>query len=204
VLAAEGGNAVPALIGFAADGFPVYGPYGYSDPDGKSAMRKLKSSYRLKQGTRPGGPGGRYNGKFTQDWAYAAGAGDLDQCNGRFAATPEYPQGTYHYVLTDTFPFIPRCWMGSPDSSFRRLKGPGMRGDLENSGDEATLDFATLTDNGDVAVTLVQAQGGHPPRFLPGGRPPPPGAGRGQRRGPPPGGQPPGGGQNGRGPCSGI
>ncbi|MCK7614183.1 YHYH protein [Roseibium sediminicola] len=203
VLAAEGGNAVPALIGFAADGFPIYGPYGYSDPTGKSAMRKLKSSYRVKQGTRPGGPGGRYNGKFTQDWAFVAGAGDLDQCNGRFAATPEYPDGTYHYVLTDTFPFIPRCWMGSPDKSFMRLKGPGMRGDLDETGSEATVDFATLTDNSDVAVTLVQAQGGHPPRFLPGGRPPPPGAGRGQRRGPPPGGQPPGGGRTGGGPCSG-
>jgi len=200
VLASEGGRSVPALIGFAADGFPIYGPYGYSDPKSKSTVRKLKSSYRVKNGTRPGGPGGRYNGKFTQDWAYVAGAGDLDRCNGRFAVTPEFPDGTYHYVLTDTFPFIPRCWMGSPDSSFLRLKRPGHRGDADDG--DATVDFAALTDNSDAAVTLVQAQGGRPPRFLPGGRPPPPGAGRGP--GPRHGGMPPGGGRpGGRSPCSG-
>jgi hypothetical protein len=203
VLAAEGGASVPALIGFAADGFPVYGPYGFSDPKRKSPVRKLKSSYRVKQGTRPGGPGGRYNGKFTQDWAYVAGAGDLDQCNGRVAVTPEFPNGTYHYVLTDTFPFIPRCWMGSPDSSFTRLKGPGRRGDTDTQDAQPTIDFATLTNNSEASVTLIQAQGGRPPRFLPGGRPPPPGAGRGPRHGPPPGGMPPGGGRGGRGPCSG-
>jgi len=198
VLAAEGGNTVPVLIGFAADGFPIYGPYGYSDPNGASPMRKLTSSYRLKQGTRPGGPGGRYNGKFTQDWAFVAGAGDLDQCNGRHAVTPEYPNGTYQYVLTDMFPFIPRCWMGSPDKSFMRLKGPGRRGGLDEPVDKATIDFAALTDHKDVALTLIQAQGGQPPRLLPGGRPPPPGAGRRPRRGPPPV-----GGRGGRGPCSG-
>ncbi|MBO6509020.1 MAG: YHYH protein [Roseibium sp.] len=193
VVASSGGNSVPAMIGFAADGFPIYGQYGYSDPAKKSGMKKLKSSYRVKSGTRPSGPGGRYNGKFTQDWAFVSGAGDLDQCNGRFAVTPEYPNGTYHYVLTDTFPFIPRCWMGSPDSSFMRLKGRG-RADLGSDDSGATIDFAVFADNIDVAVQLVQAQGGHPPRFLPGGRPPPPGAGRGPGRGQRPGG---------RSPCSG-
>ncbi len=44
VLASEGGNSVPALIGWAADGFPIYGPYGYSNPAQKSAMKTLKSS----------------------------------------------------------------------------------------------------------------------------------------------------------------
>jgi hypothetical protein len=139
VLAAEGGNSVPALIGWAADGFPIYGPYGYSNPEQKSAVKKLKSSYRVKNGTRPNGPGGRYNGKFTQDWAYVAGTGDLDQCNGRFAVTPEYPNGTYHYVLTDSFPYIPRCWMGSADSSFKRLK---RRADVGI--DDAESQFAAL------------------------------------------------------------
>ena len=200
VLAAEEGTSVPALLGFAADGFPIYGPYGFSDPKRATALKKLKSSYRLKSGTRPGGPGGRYNGKFTQDWAYVAGAGDLDQCNGRFAVTPEYPKGTYHYVLTDTFPFIPRCWMGNPDSSFLRLKRGGMRGDLQNENNLPTVDFAALSDNSKATVTLVQAQGGHPPRFLPGGRPPPPGQGPGF--GPRNGGRP-GAGQGGLSPCSG-
>jgi hypothetical protein len=204
VLAANGGKSEPALLGFAADGFPVYGPYGYADPKGKSATKKLKSSYRVKSGSRKGGPGGRYNGKFTQDWAFVSGAGDLDQCNGRFAATPEFPGGTYHYVLTDTFPFIPRCWMGSPDSSFLRLKRQGMRGDTrKNGGEEATVDFAALQDNAGAALTLIQAQGGRPPKFLPGGRSPPPGAGRPPRQGGPMGGSQAGGRPGGQAPCSG-
>lgn len=203
VLADSGGRTVPALLGFAADGFPVYGPFGYSDPEGKSSVKKLKSSYRVKSGNRQGGPGGRYNGKFTQDWAYVAGSGDLDQCNGRFAATPEFPDGTYHYVLTDTFPFIPRCWMGNPDNSFLRLKRQGMRGEIEKRDGLPTVDFAALADNSEAAVTLIQAQGGRPPKFLPGGRPPPPGAGHpprsgGRQQGPQAGARP-----GGHSPCSG-
>ncbi len=203
VLASSGGNSVPAMIGYAADGFPIYGPYGYSDPKAKSGLKKLKSSYRIKNGTRNGGPGGRYNGKFTQDWTYVAGSGDLDQCNGRFAVTPEYPEGTYHYVLTDAFPFIPRCWMGSPDSSFSRLKG---RAELESpgaEGQEPTIDFATQTDNSEAAATLIQAQGGRPPLLFPGRRPPPPGVGGRSPRGPRQGGLAQGGRPGGRGPCSG-
>ena len=203
VLADSGGRSVPALLGFAADGFPIYGPYGYSDPNGKSSVKKLKSSYRVKSGNRQGGPGGRYNGKFTQDWAYVAGSGDLDQCNGRVAATPEFPDGTYHYVLTDTFPFIPRCWMGSPDNSFLRLKRQGMRGGMQEEDGQSTVDFAALTDNTEAAVTLIQAQGGRPPKFLPGGRPPPPGAGRPPRQGGRQGGPQAGARPGGHSPCSG-
>ncbi|MBL0185636.1 MAG: YHYH protein [Candidatus Obscuribacter sp.] len=54
--------------------------------------------------------------------------GDLDQCNGRTGVTPEYPQGTYYYVITETYPFIPRCYHGTPDPSFERRPpggGPG-------------------------------------------------------------------------------
>jgi YHYH protein len=194
VVASSGGNSVPAMIGYAADGFPIYGQYGYSNPEQKSRVKKLKSSYRVKSGTRPSGPGGRYDGKFTKDWAFVSGAGDLDQCNGQFAVTPEYPNGTYHYVLTDAFPFIPRCWMGSPNASFTRLKGRGMRGDLGTEEIQPTIDFATMTDNSAASVELIQAQGGRPPRLLPGGRRPPPGAGRGPGQGPR---------QGGRSPCSG-
>lgn len=112
------------LVGYAADGFPMYGPAGYSKPnDDQSELRQLQSSYRLKKGTRPNGPGGRYDGTFVQDWEYVAEAGDLDECNGRNGVTPEYPQGTYYYVLTVDYPFIPRAYRGTPDPSFFR-KGP--------------------------------------------------------------------------------
>ncbi len=51
------------LVGYAADGFPVYSLYGYTNPDdAKSGIKKMTSSYRLKEGTRPSGPKGKYGG----------------------------------------------------------------------------------------------------------------------------------------------
>jgi hypothetical protein len=120
----SGGKSALVLVGWAADGFPIYGPWGHSDPaNAASALKKLKSSYRVKAGTRPGGPVGAYDGSYVQDYEYAAGAGDLDECNGRTGVTAEFPTGTYHYVLTEDWPFIPRFYHGTPDDSFHR-KGP--------------------------------------------------------------------------------
>lgn len=117
----------PILLGYAADGFPIYGPKGFSD--GKAgAVHELKPSWQLKPGERPGGsagPGGAYDGTYVQDFEYVAGLGDLDQCNGRVAVTPEYPGGTYHYVISNSFPFIPRCFVGTVDDSFKRRPGQG-------------------------------------------------------------------------------
>ncbi len=118
------------LVGYAADGFPIYAQFGHDDPDdAASKLRKMKSSYRVKKGKRPNGPGGTYDGTFVEDYEYVADAGDLDECNGRVGVTPEYPDGTYHYYITDEFPFIPRHFRGTPDESFQR-KGPppGRRG----------------------------------------------------------------------------
>ena len=115
------------LIGWAADGFPIYTDYGHSDSrDTSSPLKKMRSSYRLKGGTRPGGPGGVYDGRFTADYEYVNGSGDLDECNGRFGLTPEFPYGTYHYYVTDEFPYISRQWKGKPDQSFMKQgAGPG-------------------------------------------------------------------------------
>ena len=106
------------LVGYAADGFPVYVASGADAPEG---------SWELRSGTRESGPGGEYDGTFREDWQYVAGSGDLDQCNGRFGITPEFPEGIYHYYLTEDYPYIPRCVWGTPDSSFRqrRAGGPG-------------------------------------------------------------------------------
>lgn len=208
LVASSGGSRTPALIGYAADGFPIYGQHGYSDPTRKSGMTKLRSSYAVKSGTRSGGPGGRYNGTFTQDWAYISGRGDLDQCNGRFAVTPEYPHGTYHYVLTDTFPFIPRCWMGTPDGSFSRLKARGEGGQRPQAGNQRQRQRPEAGGQRRGPGQMAGRQGRpprheagrRPPRHLAmmqGGQRPPRGAGQGQRR-------PQGaGGGNARGPCQG-
>ncbi|RMG64855.1 MAG: YHYH protein [Bacteroidetes bacterium] len=112
------------LVGYAADGFPIYYKYGYTDPDDAgSGVEALTSSYELKTGERPGdgtsAPCGEYNGVYTNDWQYTPGLGDLDACNGRTGVTPEYPGGIYYYVITDTYPFLSRCLKGSPSNDFR-------------------------------------------------------------------------------------
>jgi len=111
------------LLGYAADGFPVYSANGHRDPrDPRSPVVALRSGYRLKTAPRQGGPGGKPDGTYTADWEWTAG-GDLDEANGRFEVTPEYPRGTYAYHLTETFPHIPRLFRGTPDASFRKQGG---------------------------------------------------------------------------------
>lgn len=135
--------AKPVLLGYAADGFPIYAPYGHSNPkDPHSSLKKLRASYRIKYGSRNNGPQGSYDGLFTEDYEYVKGLGDLDDCNGRFAVTTEYPQGTYHYVITDSFPYIPRGFKGTPDATFFKRRGgasgrgpgPGGRGPERGAG----------------------------------------------------------------------
>lgn len=110
-------------VGWAADGFPIYYKYGYSDAqNSSSAVVALTSSYQLKAGERPGdgtdGPCGTYNGIYSNDYEYVSTLGMLDECNGRTGVTPEFPGGTYYYVITDEFPSIPRCLVGTPSSDF--------------------------------------------------------------------------------------
>lgn len=130
--AEELGRDVMIHIGWAFDGFPIYAGLGYAEPmDMTSERRALRSSYRLKEGERPGrpdGPGGGYDGTFGRDWVYVEGLGDLDECNGRFGVTPEHPEGTYYYIITEEFPSIPRLWRGTPDPSSLR-RGPENRSD---------------------------------------------------------------------------
>jgi hypothetical protein len=129
----SGGKPAMTLLGWAADGFPIYGVWGYrSAMDSASGLITLRPSYRLKRGLRPsdnGQPGGTYDGSFVEDFEYVAASGDLDECNGRLGVTPEFPKGTYYYVLAADFPFTPRELRGTPDASFERRGGPrGRRG----------------------------------------------------------------------------
>ncbi|HEX4869382.1 MAG TPA: YHYH protein [Moraxellaceae bacterium] len=120
LVAVLGKGTAMTLVGWAADGFPVYARWGHQDPlDASSAVVEMSGSYRVKSGSRPGGPGGSYDGTFTRDWEYVANLGTLDECNGRFGVTPEFPQGIYHYYITTSYPFIQRCVKGTVvDPSF--------------------------------------------------------------------------------------
>ncbi len=114
------GDRTMQLVGYAADGFPIYARYGFAEATNpSSSLQELQPSYRLKPGQRSGGPGGSYDGTFVQDYEYIEGLGDLDECNGRIGVTADYPEGTYYYILSTNFPFIPRCFRGTPDSSFQ-------------------------------------------------------------------------------------
>ena len=101
------------IIGWAFDGNPIYGPYAYTDPtDQASAITRLRTSYRLQTAlvqsdtnptpVRTAGPllSAEAAGNFVEDYEYIFNLGDLDQYNGRFCKTPEYPTGRYCYFVT--------------------------------------------------------------------------------------------------------
>ena len=110
-----GSSGTMTLIGWAADGFPIYARYGYSDPeDATSELLVMTGSYQLVDEVPSNRPStDTYAlGTFQQDWEYVEGSGDLDECNGRFGVTPEFPEGIFHYYATDTYPYFQRCVSG--------------------------------------------------------------------------------------------
>lgn len=120
-LFADDNSQSSPVIGFAADGFPIYGSYiDDSLLGGNQGIRKAASSYRLKEGTRinadgsAADPGGNYDGAFRDDYEYVPGLGDLDQCNGMTI------DGQYGYYITDNYPYVLACFTGTPDVSFNK------------------------------------------------------------------------------------
>ena len=124
------------IIGYAFDGYPVYGAYAYTNTNGTGAIKRMTPSYVLAASngsvllgantasataspttptTRNGGPPVNTTyplGNMLEDYVYVAGSGDLDDHNGRFCITPEYPSGTYAYFVTidasgnPVYPFV--------------------------------------------------------------------------------------------------
>ncbi len=105
------------IIGWAFDGFPVYGAYGYANANGTGGIKRMTSSYQLRQmvnrDTLPDsntalpptedGPAVSPTyplGSYLQDYVFDSGSGTLDSHNGRFCVTPEYPAGIYAYFVT--------------------------------------------------------------------------------------------------------
>lgn len=110
------------IIGWAYDGNPIYGPYGYTSPSGGS-VREMVSGYtkQISQGRpNPISSSGEKiypDGFFVEDYQFN-NSGDLDEHNGRFCVTPEFPNGTYAYFATIS--------NGLPESSgvFQNYKKP--------------------------------------------------------------------------------
>ena len=104
------------LLGFAYDGFPIYGAYGYANVDGTGGIVRMKSGYQYRNITTrtvwadgtdvlDGPPVSTMYplGYFREDYEYIAHPSDasyLDVHNGRFCKTPEYPNGIYCYFTT--------------------------------------------------------------------------------------------------------
>ncbi len=105
------------LVGFAYDGFPIYGAYAYTNGnDASNGVSRMKSSYQLRNITARthyadgtdviDGPAINTNfplGWYREDYEYIAHPNDptyLDEHNGRFCKTPEYPNGIYCYFTT--------------------------------------------------------------------------------------------------------
>ena len=96
------------IIGWAYDGNPIYGPFGYADPDDiNSPVGIITSGYVADSSrvhNRPVAATGTLefdNGFFVQDYFYG-GNTDLDEHNGRFCKTPEFPNGIYAYFASVT------------------------------------------------------------------------------------------------------
>ena len=137
------------ILGWNFDGYPIYGPYGYSTAnDPNSGIRRIVSGYVPRDGnfgttnlntagrsSLPAwairsGHGNNPNaadaatgpavsaafpiGWYLQDFDYLGDRGytqgtdfDLDDSNGRWCVTPEFPEGTYAYFVTIDASFQP-------------------------------------------------------------------------------------------------
>ncbi len=112
------------VIGFAADGFPIYGHYFY---DAETNTRRKAISSWITHTSERAAPQGSSDpfppiathprGLFVEDWYYLEGHGDLDECNGMVDA-----YGNYGYYYTEDYPYGPICNFGAPDPSFTKDK----------------------------------------------------------------------------------
>ena len=97
------GDRHSPIIGYAFDGFPIYGQYAYANGvDDSAGFRQMTSSYQLRDGRPADGPSAtEYElGSFAEDYVYVEGAGTLNEFNMAFVNTPEYPGGTWAYFTT--------------------------------------------------------------------------------------------------------
>ncbi len=124
-------NEHSPLIGYSYDGFPVYGAYAFKNADGTGGITRMKSGYQLRNiTTRTTSPTGATVtsgpnvsttyplGYFREDYEFVSHTSEadyLDEHNGRFCVTPEYPNGIYCYFAT-----VDEDW----NSAYPYLVGP--------------------------------------------------------------------------------
>jgi hypothetical protein len=145
------------LLGYAFDGYPIYGAYGYANEDGSGGITRMISSFKFRDITErthyadgtdvTDGPAvnAQYPiGTYREDFEFVEGFGTLDIHNGRMCVTPEYPEGTYAYFTTVD---------EAHNSFFPYVVGPTYYGIVEQSnfsgpqGNNVTITEAVSTYN---------------------------------------------------------
>jgi len=158
--ATDNGSSHSSIIGFAYDGNPIYGAYGYTNPlDSSTPIARLVSSYS-KNTSRVGGPSTTTYpiGTFINDWSYIDESGSLDANNGRYCVTPEFPEGTYAYFITvnlsgsPVFPYIlGNNYYSLPvDSNYNSLLS---QDDVPVKANR--LRTPNIDNNGDLSIALI-------------------------------------------------
>ncbi len=192
------------ILAWTADGYPLYGPYGYSvATNANSAIRRMISGYVLRNGnfgtsnltvngrkTIPAWSARLFNvssnqtgpnvstsyplGRYMEDNDYLGDRGyvqgvdfDLDEYNGRWCVTPEFPNGTYAYFVSintngaPTFPYnIGRGYYGSPTGgSVTAISETVATNFLGNTNLVATLN-SPGAKNGTVTLSWSALEGG--------------------------------------------
>ena len=136
------------IIGWAYDGNPIYGPFGYTQKTGGTVIQ-LKSGYTENAGSKVNRPPTTVFPEefFVEDfnWSYSTDDGVLDKNNGRFCVTPEFPNGTYAYFATfeadveGTGPFV----------DYKKPAFPYLIGDAFNAKPEK-FNYERLSNQDDV------------------------------------------------------
>jgi hypothetical protein len=104
------------IIGWAYDGNPIYGTYGGNNQNSFENPKLLTSSYTLISKTNRPSLTEFPSGFFIEDYEYTSN-GDLDEHNGRYCVTPEFPNGTYAYFATgENFPYVINSFKNHVDS----------------------------------------------------------------------------------------
>lgn len=152
------------IIGWGLDGVPIYGPYGYVNPnDVNSPVVRIRTGYELRMITDRTELDGEtldpseygpelvdYElGTYVEDFEFTD-AGHLDEHNGRWCKTPEYPDGIYAYFTTLD---------AAGDPEYPYYIGPEFYGERPNGQAGATIannanqydPFACVTSSTDIS-----------------------------------------------------
>ena len=141
----DDGTKHSPIIGWAYDGNPIYGPYGYTKVDELGpAVGIVTSGYTLDASKVVDRPSTSEfeAGYFTDDWQYT-GDYTLDEHNGRFCKTDEFPNGVYAYFAS----VAPSTQTNDLEPSFPYFIGKTYRSPYISSNTTLTQEFDFNTSN---------------------------------------------------------